>query len=222
MPKKILMTAALCTLTVPAFAADPIAQPQVDNTMQAPVMDTGSAWEGAYVGGALGYAWSDIEDTTFGGGDPEADGYFGTAFAGYNMDMDGVIVGIEGDVSAGHIQGSNADDGGFLDPIEQQFEGTLRGRVGADLNGFLPYLTGGVAVGNFRAEHEGTDDTASHTSVGYTVGGGVEAKLTQNVTARAEYRFSDYGTQNFDFGGGDVHEVETQTHAVRVGLGYQF
>jgi len=40
--------------------------------------------------------------------------------------------------------------------------------------------------------------THSQTLTGWTIGGGVEAMLGHNWLARAEYRYADFGTVNFN------------------------
>jgi outer membrane immunogenic protein len=75
---------------------------------------------------------------------------------------------------------------------------TLRARFGIDFNGTLPYLTTGVAWGHIQntftisgAGYTGgapTTATATQTSwvPGIVLGGGIEHKLTQNLTIRGE------------------------------------
>ena len=63
-------------------------------------------------------------------------------------------------------------------------------------------------------------------AIGWTVGGGIEAMLDRNWTAKTEYLFIDAGNQNVrnpSFSpGGDTARFENQFHVFRFGLNYRF
>jgi outer membrane immunogenic protein len=81
--------------------------------------------------------------------------------------------------------------------------GTLRGRLGyAALDRALIYVTGGLAYGhisastNFTAPNVSTiyPGETSATNIGWTVGGGVEYALTDDLSARVEGLYYDLGS----------------------------
>ncbi len=55
------------------------------------------------------------------------------------------------------------------------------------------------------------------TRIGWTAGGGVEASLTEHISAKVEYLFMDFGDD--DIGG---TPVDLQVHTVKGGLNYRF
>ena len=63
-------------------------------------------------------------------------------------------------------------------------------------------------------------------AIGWTVGGGIEAVLDRNWTAKTEYLFIDAGNQdvrNPSFSpGGDTTRFENRFHVFRFGLNYRF
>ncbi len=121
-------------------------------------------WTGPYVGLTGGYGWG----TT--------DGWLGGAFAGYNFQVNpNWVVGLEGDI-VGSGKKSNS------------WDATVRGRLGYAYDRYLFYGTGGLAFGNIK------NGGASATKTGWTVGAGIEAAVTSNVTARFEYRYTDLGS----------------------------
>ncbi|WP_375704230.1 outer membrane protein [Bartonella sp. AD328YNZD] len=61
------------------------------------------------------------------------------------------------------------------------------------------------------------DDTK--TMVGFTIGGGVDFAMTENVLLRAEYRYSDFGKKKF---ANDTREFNYKTNDFRVGVAYKF
>jgi outer membrane immunogenic protein len=106
----------------------------------------------------------------------------------------------------------------------------------------LFYLTGGLAVaeintqyatlaGNIFANPPGSSSFSS-TRVGWTLGTGLEYAFASNWTARAEYRYTDYGNfsdtivTNAALANGQW-DLTTARHSVnesvvRVGIAYKF
>ena len=80
---------------------------------------------------------------------------------------------------------------------------TVRGRVGFVNNNVLYYGTGGAALGhvnetvgaNFTLAATGAFDTSKTSAdmIGWVVGGGIEAAIWGNWSAKAEYLFMDLG-----------------------------
>ncbi len=98
----------------------------------------------------------------------------------------------------------------------------------------MPYITGGVAYTQLRNIIASAEDTAAKsrtvdlsdwvcdekkTMVGYTLGGGVDFAMTDNVIVRAEYRYSDFGKKKFGY---DKVEMSYKTNDFRVGVAYKF
>lgn len=194
-----------------AQAADAVDQipeaPVVSESYAAPAKD----WSGAYVGGAVTYDWG-----RFGTDDFDTNGIGGTIYGGYNFQNGQIVYGPEADISY-----SNQKDGDAGTGIEgkEGFNGSLRARVGYDMSPFLIYGTGGLAIGNH--ELETATDSDSQTAIGYTVGGGVEALVTDNITARVEYRYTEYQSKDFDLGATTVSRG-FDDHSVKVGIGVKF
>jgi outer membrane immunogenic protein len=153
-------------LAAPAFAAD--------LAVKAPVMPLApvSPWTGFYIGGNVGYGWSD-QAVNFSGsasmlpaiargqipsslaGNPR--GAIGGVQAGYNWQTGAFVLGVETDIQAAAIAQSGtlstAVGGGFFPATttanqELNFLGTVRGRLGYTITPtLLLYGTGGFAYG---------------------------------------------------------------------------
>jgi outer membrane immunogenic protein len=193
-----------------ANAADAVEQipeaPAATETYAAPV-----GWGGAYVGGAVTYDWG-----RFGGSDErDADAVGGAIYGGYNMQNGQIVYGAEADVG---YNGEEGSAGAGLTGT-QGVNGSLRARVGYDMNPFLIYATGGVAAANHTIESATDED--SKAAIGYTVGAGVEALVTDNIMARVEYRYTDYASRDFDIDGATVSRG-FDDHSVKVGIGVKF
>jgi outer membrane immunogenic protein len=127
---------------------------------------------------------------------------------GYNWQLSNVVLGLEGDDAAAWIKGStvgtlplpNGNCGGLPPHCDSNLRalGTFRGRVGWAIDRYLPYVTGGLAVGSLHG-HEG--DTllngavgdGTKTVTGWTLGGGIEAMICPDWSIKAEYLHVDLG-----------------------------
>ena len=127
-----------------------------------------------------------------------------------------MVFGLEGDIDWSDIHGS-ASCAGTTCETRNNWLGTARGRVGYALGNFMPYITGGLAVGDIKSSIAGIGD-AHDTNAGWTVGGGIEAHISGPWSAKLEYLYVDLGR------GGSVlgSDSKFQTNIVRAGLNYKF
>ena len=217
---RLLFAAVLLgACAAPALAADlgavePAPMPELVATPTAPT------WSGFYLGALLGYSSGDAELDGGLDGEIELDGVDGGVFVGANAQFDRFVVGVEADALASGLDGSAPISTGGSADFEQNWSGSLRGRAGIALDRFLLYGTGGVAATNvdLNAAGLGGDDA---TLLGWTAGGGAEALVAQNITARVEYRYADYEDKTFSLGGTGV-DADLATHSVRAGVGVKF
>jgi outer membrane immunogenic protein len=197
------------------------------------------------------------------GGTNSVNGWLGGGQAGFNWQSGALVVGIEADIQATGQSGSNTfcSNGSttcpagpflfgtapFMLTVDQKliWFGTARGRIGAGGDRFLFYVTGGAAVGEIKADYvsfgslaptalpAGVAGSANFTKVGWVVGGGVEARLIGNWTAKLEYLYMDLGSFSdaVTVSGSALPVTSTVTTAftsrltdsiVRVGLNYKF
>ncbi|SIP91430.1 outer membrane immunogenic protein [Rhizobium sp. RU35A] len=205
-----LMVSAASLIAVSAQAADAVTQvPQAPAAYDAPA--PAATWSGFYLGGNGAYDWGKVKgDST----KPSADGWGGGIYGGYNWQSGQIVYGAEADLGYNDQKGSA---NGVT--TEEKLNGSVRGRVGYDLNPFMIYGTAGLAVGNHEVSSAAGSD--SKTSVGYTVGAGVEAFVTSNITARLEYRYTDYNDKNYNLGGTNVSRG-FDDQSVKVGIGVKF
>ena len=141
------------------------------------------------------------------------------------------MIGIEGDVDGTSAKASYIlPITGVANQSSDRIQGSVRGRLGVAFDRVLVYGTGGVAFGDLRNNYinlaTGGFDSFSHTRVGYTVGGGVEYAFTNNISARVEYRYTDFGRFsdnliNSTGGLANVSHRETDNR-VQAGVSYKF
>jgi outer membrane immunogenic protein len=182
-------------------------------------------------------------------------------YAGYNWQVGKLVAGIEADWA--WADQTNTQGGfkyflaipGFLPDstiaIKSGWEASARARLGfLATPTLLLYGTGGAAwlqttltstcgpTSCFPATYAPSVLTRSETRTGWTIGAGVEAMFGPNWIARAEYRYSDYGSSSYTdvrpcsptpgpncgiFTSLNVsYNVSYRTHAGMVGIAYKF
>ena len=111
----------------------------------------------------------------------------------------------------------------------------MRGRAGYAFDRFLVYATGGFAYGQVNSEVDiavpnggGLAISGTPLRTGWTVGGGFEYAITNNLTVKTEYLYVNLGNDDALYNGlilGDVNanvHQKTTANIVRAGLNYKF
>ena len=57
---------------------------------------------------------------------------------------------------------------------------------------------------------------------GFTAGAGIEFGLVENISAKVEYDFYDFGSKNYNFTAITPVTVKSDVHTLTVGLNYKF
>lgn len=164
-----------------------------------------ASWSGPFIGVDVGYG--DMNESgrflpSETPGDPwgSDSGFVGGVHAGYDMQMDGFVVGVEADMMLTDFDTgacSACVDGSETASAEIDFLGSLRARVGVSMmdNRSLLYATGGVAYrdGKWSASASGLDGKEDFNKFGGVIGAGLEYRASDNVSVRVEglyYMFS--------------------------------
>lgn len=181
-------------------------------------------------------------------------GVIGGAHVGYDWQAGNIVFGGIVDISAADIgdrqSGFSGTPAFYHIDRELDWLVTARGRLGVTFaENWLAYATGGVAIGN--VDYRFVSNTPANvvvsggggTEVGYTVGGGVETKVTPNVSIGLEYLYTNLGDSDFNvnlsgnpgtgaeaaFGPGGANSTNAQGsdrdfdfHTVQVKVSYRF
>ena len=149
--------------------------------------------------------------------------FTGGAQAGFNWQLGSVVYGLEGDVNwvgndtkrgfvnyaykLGGANGTNYTYSLDSDP-QSSVLGSIRGRLGWSFDRALLYVTGGAAFRNnsgndvIYAYNSSNALVATYTansdrsSVGWSLGGGLEWAFTNNVSLKLEYLHSQFNRDN--------------------------
>ena len=189
---------------------------------QAPAFVPGYSWTGFYAGINGGYGFGNSSWDGF-VTEPNIQGGMVGATAGYNYQAGALVFGVEGDIDWSNMRGSFAS---LACPAgcetRNNWLGTARGRFGYAFDRWLPYVTGGLAVGDIKANVTGLPG-ASTTNAGWTIGGGIEAAVVGNVTAKLEYLYVDLGSLNCSaLACGLPTTVDLRSNVVRAGVNFRF
>jgi outer membrane immunogenic protein len=243
---KIILGLTAALVAFPAFAADiPLKAP----AEPAPTY----SWAGSYLGLNAGYGWSrfkindpiEVGEEAFSNFSFNGSGWFFGLQNGYNWQSGAWVFGLESDLQLARINGDTTFRHGFFDVPSGTFDtavssdinwfGTIRARLGYS---FTPttmlFATGGFAYGEVRSElffpfSNGAPSrfvaVDTHTRYGYSAGGGIEHKIAQNVSVKAEYLFVNLGNHNHSFlidGETFTWRERTELHTVRFGVNVQY
>ena len=176
-------------------------------------------FDGPYVGVTAGWERSEIADridTQPITGDASRDALVLGGYAGYNLKAtDRIVIGAEAGFSAAVDDQNRAASAGKSLTIDPRYSFDLSARAGYLVTDkALVYVRGGYANTRVRTTLDGLTGpvTASDNLDGWQVGGGLEYAISDRISARAEYRYSDLGSNGGQY----------DRHQTIVGLSYNF
>lgn len=255
-----MSTAAAALVASAALAADDVTAPAHD-------------WSGFYLGvfGSVAAGEADIDGTIYNDGPTPAhnpallaavnainDFSFTDAMAGYgvqagyNVQLDNIVLGIQADFGALGLHGAGEASGAALGVdllVRNSFNAdwllTLRPRVGLRASdNLLIHASGGLAVSSLEFSHEyqtsslvwdgvsGEGFSESYVRTGWVVGAGIEYALDENWSLGAEYLYTDLGSISetrrvVHSTAGAINtvfenEFDLSAHALRASLNYRF
>jgi opacity protein-like surface antigen len=117
---------------------------------------------------------------------------------------------------------------------EVHWYATAVGKLGFASNDLLFYAKGGAAW--MRADYTQTtllggvvnaQQLVTDTREGWTAGAGIEYAFNEYLSAKLEYDFLDFGTQNYNFtrmngGAGLPVSIKSMTNMLTAGVNYRF
>jgi outer membrane immunogenic protein len=222
MMKRLLAAMAFAAVSLPAAAADLPPYSPAPYYQPAPIF----TWTGAYIGASAAFGFGTFTNGAnpyF--GNPDG-GLFGIQ-AGYNYQSGPLVAGIEGDLNFGSISSSNGPAGVYARGTVNG-EGSLRARFGYAFNHTMIYITGGYTGANLNGS---LTDTSAAPNIyanqstflnGWTIGTGVEFALTHNISVKAEYLYSDFGSGTLFSGTRDAIHPGLSMSTLRAGINYHF
>lgn len=179
-------------------------------------------WAGASIGVTVGGAWHESKGkgASFDDTSPEAlavwdetnkkhteSKFIGGVKAAYDWQSGNTVYGVIFDWN--YVNNDNKSgtlDYGYYSYHRQDkmdWLSTIRARVGMDVSGFLPYLTGGLAIADITNVHQTItccptlyESNKDDIHFGWTLGAGVEKKINNAFSVTLEGLYADFGSKN--------------------------
>lgn len=235
--KQYLLASAVGMLPFAASAADlPVKAPYQPVAVAVPFM-----WTGFYVGatvGGVGFsskaAFSDpVSGYYYGNLDSSGTSVTGGLTAGYNYQINSIVVGVEADYSFAHVSKNTNSLSTYsyslIGTSELDGFGTVRARLGYAIDRTLIYVTGGLAFAEVKGSsnfyepaNSGCTASFSQTKTGWTVGGGVEYACTDHISLKLEGLYADVGQTSAVSAHGCLTTFKETYSVGRFGMNYKF
>lgn len=192
------------------------------------------SWTGFYIGGHVGYGWSDLDWQYVGAPsstDQDGDGFFGGGQIGYNWQTGSIVFGVEADASWAAIDGSTlCPNTAFTCAHDVNWMATIRGRIGT--TAFHPmsllYVTAGwgwADIDYSATTPGGPNFSYSETHSGFVVGGGLERAVSAHTTIKLEYMaylLDDVTAPLGALSNIAAADLEPTLHTVKLGVNFKF
>ena len=190
---------------IAAFAADlPTHKSAPPLYSPTPVSNWSGFYAGAFVGGLDG-SFTTSEASRASG---DSFGFTSGVLAGYAFQSGSLVYGVEGDIGSNSFSKKfNAQPGLVGNEIDSVYELHARARLGYDLGNYLPFIAGGAAFDRLYQyqTYPGDFDGAARNRVGWTIGAGVDAKISLPILGptilRAEYLYEGLPDATYVVGG---------------------
>jgi outer membrane immunogenic protein len=203
MSRLLASAAAVAMLSTAAYSAD---LPLPEEPMPVAAALAAYNWTGFYIGAQGGWGWgeSDVDDGLLLDDTVDLDGFFVGGLAGAQWQWNWAVLGLEVEGNWADIDGDEpipppADN---LLTSEINSFGSLSGKLGVAWDRVLLYGTGGLAVGDIETGQSvpslGFAFSDSEIYFGWTAGAGIDVAVTNHIIVGAQYRFYDFGDEDFD------------------------
>ena len=205
----LLATAGLVAAG-PCLAADMYGAPPAQPYGGYGSGSSGPNWNGLHLGAQIGHGW----------GSNGLDGTQLGVYAGVNTKIgSNVVAGVEGDHN---VSGQTAQRlvGPNLYKYNSGWNASIRPRVGVAFDRVMPYATAGIAFADDSLKALGT--SSAKTKIGYAVGAGLEAQVTDRISVKGELVRLGFGRTTHIVGAGVPAASSINSNVLRAGVAYRF
>lgn len=188
-------------------------------------------WTGPYAGLFAGYTGGDA-DWSFPvpgtGISQNFGGAVGGVLVGYNQQIGSIVIGAEADIGLTDANSSSDCPVATVEcRLDYDWMATIRAKAGVPVNRALIYAAGGAVAARGTGQGIRKSDGAvltssSSTEWGWTVGGGVEVAVRDNISLRGEALYFDLGTASSTDPIGNPVNIDVTGYQVRAAVVFRF
>jgi len=172
-------------------------------------------WNGTYLGIYGGYNSLNADLTNL-PNISSVGGLITGGYLGYNHQLsDNWVTGLEGTLGISSASGNNS---GIT--VDQDWEASLRARMGFAFENSMIYGLAGFAGSDVNASSATASD--NNVLLGWQIGAGLETFLTDQITGRVEYDYTDYHGREFSLGASGSPNIDLGGHTIKLGVGFKF
>ena len=227
---KFMKSSLLVGLSLAPLLASPIVAADLPTKAKVPPPPALYNWTGCYGGGHFGALFEERDWGPLGSDD--GTGLVVGGQLGCNYQISTWVFGIQGDAAWSDTSGTHPDqvNAGLTDQSKIDLLSSVTGRFGYAWDRLLTYAKAGGAWTRDKYDilfpDTSTFATASETRSGWTVGGGFEYAITNNLSMFFEYNYYDFGTRTVGLtsvtGSSQLVDIRERDSLVKVGANWKF
>ncbi|WP_066552716.1 outer membrane protein [Croceicoccus bisphenolivorans] len=186
----------------------------------------------AIVGYDISQAGSDADNDLNDADDQSIDGLLYGVGIGYDIDMGGMVFGVEGEYTDSTAKTEFSDGGDYegfgLGSVDTGRDLYIGARLGAKVApDLLAYVKGGYTNARYNVlAADGESELDQDINVdGWRAGAGLEYAMSSNTFTKLEYRYSNYSEAEFENGDlpdSDRFDIDTDRHQIVASVGMRF
>ena len=189
---------------------------------------TALTWDGVYVGDHVGGTRGDLAIAGSGSGvswDNKINSAIGGGQVGYNYQRRALVYGVEMDIGGMNLGHTTRLPGNYQvsSTIASGLYSDLTARLGYAYRNILWYGKGGFALYDGSVTISGGQAESARAAglIGWTVGGGVEYKLSAAWSMKAEFQYFEFGAENAQLAAGTARYDSTMNvKSAKIGVNY--
>ncbi|MEP3046925.1 MAG: outer membrane beta-barrel protein [Roseibium sp.] len=208
----------LLIVASPVLAAD-LPGPVIEHTGIEDLRLKRSDWSGfnavVFAGGGFTSGKDSVGSSSF-----YRSGSFGGS-VGYDYQMNKVVFGANLEGMFTNFRGTTTTSNSSY-RSSSKWLSTATARIGYDAGRFMPYLSAGIGFEDYQSVRVVNASKVNKVLYGFAVGGGVEAKITENIFARADYKHIELSKETINHTGINPYTIDGHTDVFNLGVGYRF
>jgi len=235
----MMKTASILTCATVLFSAGTALAGSLEDPVITPVtpaIEDAKPWQGAYVGGTLGYHFAGgdrvgitpaIGPSYSTGEELNISGPAISLRAGYRWQFNNFVVGGEVAAEAGSVEDSFSG-GGYSGSTQMNHALSLRVKAGTASKLFNSFIYGTVGVARAEFDYVVSGGGApvsfdeTYSTNGYILGVGFERPISDRWTMTGEYEYVNFGTDELTDGAGNTTLATPLFHTIKLGVNYNF